>query len=250
MEIIEIRLETIDSTNTYAKRHAASFSKEALTCILAEEQTAGRGRFARKWHSPKGSNLYITFFFRLPPNTPHLISLAQVMAYSLATLLEKEGLSPQIKWPNDVQLSGKKVSGILAELVYDPLAVEVILGIGINVNMTPEEAFKIDQPATSLRIETGKAWDREAYLKKFQKQFSSDLETFKKQGFAPFHKRFEELLAYKGQTIRCFDGKQDWVGVCHSITFDGQLNLLLPNREIHTIVSGEISGSIQTNARD
>jgi biotin-(acetyl-CoA carboxylase) ligase len=82
-------------------------------------------------------------------------------------------------------------------------------------------------------------------LKKLQKQFAFDLQKFKKEGFAPFHSQYENLLAYKGQTIRCFDGKKEWVGICHSVTSDGQLNLYLPNKEIHTMLTGDIRGSFR-----
>lgn len=236
-----IHLETIDSTNTYAKKHADSFPRDQLICISAEEQTAGRGRYQRKWHSPKGGNIYATFYFRLPINALHLISLAQVMAYSFAALLLQEGLHPKIKWPNDIQLNGKKVSGVLCETLFHQDDVEIFLGIGVNVNVDAQQLAAIDQPATSLKIETGKSWDKEALLKKLQKQFSGDLEKFKKGGFTPFHSAFENLLALKGETVRCFDGKKEWVGICHSLTNDGQLNIYLPDKSIHTVISGEIA---------
>ncbi len=243
MEIGEIHLNTIDSTNTYAKTHAENFAADKITCITAEEQTAGRGRYQRKWTSPRGVNLYTTFYFCLPISTLHLISLAQVMAYSLTALLLREGLDPKIKWPNDIQLHGKKVSGILCETIFRSKDVQIILGIGINVNMSPEALATIDQPATSLKNETHREWDRKDLLKKLQKQFVSDLETFKEKGFAPFHDLFEKRLALKGQTIRCFDGKKEWVGICHSVSSDGQLNLLLENQTLHTLRSGDIEKS-------
>ena len=109
--------------------------------------------------------------------------------------------------------------------------------------MDAQQLSLIDQPATSLLIETDQLWDRSSLLKKLQKQFLVDLQKFKKEGFTPFHSQFENLLAYKGQTIHCFDGKKEWVGICHSVTNDGQLNLYLPNKEIHTVISGDIKGA-------
>lgn len=238
----EIHLDSIDSTNTYAKQHAATFPPDQITCITAEEQTAGRGRYQRKWVSPRGANLLVTFYFRLPLDTMHLTSLAQVMACSFASLLIVEHLHPKIKWPNDVQLSGKKVSGVLCETSFHPTHVEIFLGIGINVNMDAATAAQIDQPATSLKIETGHTWDRKTLLAKLQRQFATDLEKFKKEGFEPFHSAFENLLAYKGEPIRVFDGKKEWTGICHSLTNDGQLNLYLPDKSIHTVTSGEAYG--------
>jgi BirA family biotin operon repressor/biotin-[acetyl-CoA-carboxylase] ligase len=236
----EIHLISVDSTNTYAKKHCASFPASQITCITADEQTAGRGRYQRTWISPPHLNIYATFYFQLPLNTLHLISLSQVMASTFASLLIREGLHPKIKWPNDIQLSGKKLSGILCETQFTKTHVDLFAGIGINVNLDKKSADQIDQPATSLLIETGKTWNRTALLTKLQKEFVKDLEIFKSKGFTPFHDAFENLLAFRGETIRCFDGKNVWTGICHSVTNDGQLNLYLPDKTIQTISSGDI----------
>ena len=236
-----IHLDVTDSTNTYAKDHFHEFDPDLLTCVYAETQTKGRGRFQRAWVSPRSENIYATFAFRLPVATLHLTSLAQVMTLSLAALLlREEDLYPRVKWPNDVQLNGKKVSGVLCETRFDKEWVEVFLGIGVNVNMSAQELAEIDQKATSLREETDRRWDRDQLLGSLQDQFLIDLEKFKREGFAPFHQQFESLLAYKGQTVRCFDGKKEWVGICHSITGDGHLNLLLPNQEMKVVFSGDL----------
>ncbi|HEY4255516.1 MAG TPA: biotin--[acetyl-CoA-carboxylase] ligase [Chlamydiales bacterium] len=240
METVTIHLESVDSTNTYAKQHASTFASDKITCITAEEQTAGRGRFQRHWISPKSVNLYATFCFHLPAQSLHLTSLGQVMAASVATLLIKEGLQPKIKWPNDVQLQGKKVSGVLCETQFHEKTVHVFLGVGINVNMEIEALKQIDQPATSLKVESGKTWDRKTLLRQLQTQFAHDLARFKKEGFAPFHELFEKLLAYKGETIRCFDGKQTWEGVCHSLNSEGQLKLLMPDGHTRIIIAGDV----------
>ncbi|MBX7066348.1 MAG: biotin--[acetyl-CoA-carboxylase] ligase [Parachlamydiales bacterium] len=236
----EVHLDVVDSTNVYAKKHCKSFPPGKITCVTADEQTAGVGRYQRKWVSPKDVGLYATFYFTLSLNTLHLASLAQLMALSLASVLQKEGLKPEIKWPNDVRLHGKKISGILCETQFHPDHVDIFLGIGINVNLDAASAAKIDQPATSLFIETKKKWDKKEVLKKLQAQFIHDLERFKREGFGPFHKQFDQLLALKGETVRCFDGKKTWVGICHSLTEDGQLNLQLPDHTFHTLLSGDI----------
>ncbi len=237
----EVRLDIVDSTNTFAKQHSRDFPKGEITCVSASEQTGGRGRFERKWLSFKGAGLYATFYFTLPKNSQHLASLAQLMALSFAKILIKEGFKPEIKWPNDVRLNHKKVSGVLCETAFHPDHVEVFLGIGVNVNLDQESAAAIDQPATSLFIETGKKWDNNQLLKALQNQFVKDLEVFKKEGFTPFYKTFDQLLALKGQMVRCDDGKNVWVGICHSLREDGQLNLLLKDNTIHTVLSGDIS---------
>ncbi len=240
MKIVDIHFDSIDSTNSYAKREYSSFAPDQITCITADEQTAGRGRFQRKWISPPRVNLYATFCFRLPGESMHLGSLAQVISYSFASLLIAEKLHPKIKWPNDVQLSGKKISGALCETIFQQPFIQILLGLGVNVNMESADLERIDQPATSLKNETGRNWDRIALLKNLQIRFAADLERFKKQGFAPFHTPVENLLARKGETIRCFDGKREWVGICHSLTSDGRLNLYLPDGTMQAILSGDI----------
>ncbi len=123
----EIRLDLIDSTNTYAKEHAASFPKDRITCVTAEEQSAGRGRYKRKWVSPRGVNIYATFYFRLPAKTIHLGCLGHVIALSLAACLIQKGFKPKIKWPNDLLVSGKKISGVLCETQFVKDSVDVFL---------------------------------------------------------------------------------------------------------------------------
>lgn len=170
-----IHLDSIDSTNTYAKQHSALFHRDHITCITAEHQTAGRGRFERKWVSPRGVNLYATFFFHLPLKTPNINQLATVMAESLISLLKEEGLTPEMKWPNDVLLNKKKLAGVLCEVVFTPASIEVILGLGVNLNMAKEDLAKIDQPATSLLQETGHSWHRDLFLQKLENHFARHL---------------------------------------------------------------------------
>lgn len=246
MEIVYIDLDCVDSTSDYAKRNYASFCKEKITCITAEEQTAGRGRYQRKWISPKGVNIYATLFFQLPRETAHITTLAQVMAASLASILSEQEVPCKMKWPNDLQIDKKKISGILCETIFEADFVSIFLGIGINVNMEKEALLAIDQPATSLREETKKTWDKKKLLEKLVHQFAKDLVLLKKQGFAPFHKKLNEILAYKGESVCYTDGVHEWEGLCESINLEGGLNLLLhPTKscsipKLHTLFSGDL----------
>ncbi len=235
MALKEIHFKSIDSTSTYAKIHSEDFDPSAITCIYADEQTAGHGRFNRPWVSPKGVNIYATFHFKLPAQNLHLSSLAQVMTTSMAKVLIDEGLSPAIKWPNDIRLNGKKMCGVLCELIFQGDQVTALLGIGVNVNMQRADLEKINQDATSLSEATQKNWDRNSLLKKLQKQFQTDLTQFKQDGFTSFLPLFESLLCHKNQEIKSFDGKKEWVGLYDSINPDGSLNIRLSDRTIHTL---------------
>jgi BirA family transcriptional regulator, biotin operon repressor / biotin---[acetyl-CoA-carboxylase] ligase len=106
--------------------------------------------------------------------------------------------------------------------------------------MPASHLTQIDQPATSLLVETGKPWDRKTLLKNLQERFASHLALFKTSGFAPFHHPLQALLALKGQHIRCFDGEKYHAGICHSLAPDGRLNLLLADNTIQAISAGDI----------
>lgn len=240
MNFDDIFLKTVDSTQQYAKKNVSSFDKKKITCISAEEQTKGKGRYNRVWLSSKGDNLNITFYFQLKSNTLHLTSISHIIALSLIKCLRDENLDPKIKWPNDVMLDKKKLSGVLCEMQTKNDISDIFLGIGINVNNSKEFLDKIEQKATSLKNETNKTWDKENLLDNLKKEFSKNLDLFKEKGFEPFHEKFENLLLYKGEKITFFDGQKEYNGCLHSISCSGQLNLYMPNKEMLTFSAGDI----------
>jgi BirA family biotin operon repressor/biotin-[acetyl-CoA-carboxylase] ligase len=154
--------ETLPSTNDFAKAHLSLFPKEGYSLITAEEQTAGRGRFSRTWYSPKGKNLYATFVKMT--KVVQLEEEVQHLAKALQTLLFAHGLQATIKWPNDLLIGHKKVAGILIETVPYHEMTALIIGLGLNLNMTETEVAAIDQAATSLFIESGRLFDKTALL--------------------------------------------------------------------------------------
>ncbi|MBS0620651.1 MAG: biotin--[acetyl-CoA-carboxylase] ligase [Verrucomicrobia bacterium] len=235
-----IHFDTIDSTNTWVKTHAATLDPKQLTCVTALEQTAGRGRFKRQWISPKGMNIYATLYFTLPRNFPYLANLGQILSLSCAKVLKKQGFSPELKWPNDILLEGKKLAGILCEVVPIDENLGIVLGIGLNLNMPTEWLEKIDQPATSLAQLSGQTWTVEQILDPLIHQFLKDLSILQSKGFEPFSELYNELLAFKGQIVTCNSGVEIVEGICHSIGKDGKLHLLLPNGELVPLSAGEI----------
>ncbi|NGX50936.1 MAG: Bifunctional ligase/repressor BirA [Chlamydiae bacterium] len=231
-----IHFKEIDSTNNWAKKNCRSLDLSQITRITADEQTSGRGRFNRKWLSPKDLNIYLTYLFAIDRDTIDPANLAQLLSLSIASLLDQEGVTPQIKWPNDVLIDGKKIAGLLCETTD----LAIILGAGINVNMGKELLDTIDQPATSLLVETGKSHSIEKLIKSLELLFLQDLRLYRKEGFPPFFKRYDALLTHKGQTITLKQNGSSVTGTLHSLNPDGRLNLLLPSGEIQTISSGEI----------
>lgn len=238
-DFVEIPFQIIDSTNTWAHQNLDQLEPNKVTCVIAEEQTKGRGRELREWVSPPG-NVYCTFCFQLAKDTRNVPSVAQVIGYSAALVLQKYKLYPQIKWPNDVLIDGKKIAGILCETIFNKDHVQVLLGIGLNVNLEQTVIDEIDQPATSMSLELGKSFSVEEIYVELREQFLKDLETFKKNNFSPFQTPIQSMLAYKGQEIELTRGKEIISGICHSVSCAGELNIELDSGEMKTISSGEI----------
>jgi BirA family biotin operon repressor/biotin-[acetyl-CoA-carboxylase] ligase len=175
--------ETIDSTNNCAKALAACWAEEG-TLVLAEQQTAGRGRLGRTWQANPNENLIFSIILRpeLPAEAVNLLPLYAAVA--LAEAIEKEtGLRIECKWPNDLLIGGKKTAGILLEGSLKENAVEyVVLGIGLNVNQT---AFppELGERATSLRLQAGREIDRNALLREILQALESRYLSIMKKGF-------------------------------------------------------------------
>lgn len=240
MKIDFIQLETTPSTNTWAKENHSRFNPSHLTCITAREQTGGRGRQQKKWLSPKDSNLYTTLYFVVPENAPYLSNLGQIMALTCAELLIKMNLPAQLKWPNDLLLEKKKVGGVLTETVALKHSVGVVLGLGLNVNMPESILQTIDQPATSLHFFLSQPIPSRSLLQPLLNHFISSLIELQKQGFAPFQKRFNELLFGRGKELTVQLPHKKLQGICDSITTEGYLKLRLPSGEFVEISAGEI----------
>jgi BirA family biotin operon repressor/biotin-[acetyl-CoA-carboxylase] ligase len=234
-----IELDCVDSTNNWVKLHIQELSP--FTCVTAIEQTAGRGRFRRNWVSPRGQNIYATLYFTVPLGSGYLCNLGQLMAFACAKILRGLGFDAKIKWPNDVLIRGQKIAGVLTETVSQDELIGVIIGVGMNVNMPEEILQAIDQPATSLLHLSKKTWEIQELIELIMNHFIADLELLQKSGFAAFQAPFENLLAYKGEEITCLDGTQTIKGICHSITKEGRLQLLLSSGEIKTLMAGEVS---------
>ena len=177
----------IGSTNTAAMAAAAEGAPEG-SVFLAEEQTAGRGRAANTWQSPRSTGIYCSVIVRpaLPPSEVLVLSLAAGLAVKAAIQLVDSRVIPDLKWPNDVLIlskndgpnSSKKLCGILTEMNAEATRVRyIVVGVGINVN---QAVFPKDLPATSLRLVTGSEWSRvdlvAALLKSLDREYRQLLE--------------------------------------------------------------------------
>jgi len=232
--------EVIDSTNAEALRLLQA-DKPAPFLVLAEQQTAGRGRRGRQWVSPLAQNLYMSLVVRIGGGARQLEGLSLVVGLSVLSALRAMGLREAgLKWPNDVLVGRKKVAGILLELVGDPADVcHVVIGIGINVNMR-EMAEGIDQPWTSVRLELGHAIDRNCLARSLGEHLRDDLARHEKGGFAAFRAEWEGAHLWQGRTVELASGVQVVRGEVLGISETGALRLLVDGSERH-YSGGELS---------
>ncbi|NOU36217.1 MAG: biotin--[acetyl-CoA-carboxylase] ligase [Kiritimatiellaceae bacterium] len=227
----------LPSTNTFLKeRLAVENSLPSGTVVAAREQTQGRGRLDREWVSSVGANLTFSILLCGKFNPRKLPSASMAAAIAVAELLEAEGLNPSLKWPNDVLVNGKKICGILSEGIADG----VIIGIGLNVNM--QNAEHIDQPATSVLIETGKRRDIDELLEKLLKRLSVRLDEWAQGGFPEIRKNWESKIPNIGKSVMVRNGTAVRTGILAGFGPDGELLLRDGNGAVSPIWAGDLSG--------
>ena len=233
-------LKEVDSTNKYAKEYILDLAD--MTVVYADKQTAGRGRMSRIWKSNSGENLYASIILKPSKELKEVYSnLTQYLSLVLAEVFEEYNIYPKIKWPNDIRINGKKISGILAESIFEKNELKgIILGFGVNLNCSKEDMDNINQPATSLNLETGMVIDREIFLKKVLDKFCLRYNRFIEEGFnlirEDYIKRAEFLN--KTVTVRVFD--KDISGLVRDIAENGALEIVDNKNEKHVLLIGDI----------
>jgi BirA family transcriptional regulator, biotin operon repressor / biotin---[acetyl-CoA-carboxylase] ligase len=232
--------ETIGSTNDEALAWAATDTPD-LSVIIADEQTAGRGRLDRRWTTPKGTALAFSIVLRpTPEERPHLTRIVGLAALAVALPLKDRGLDAQIKWPNDVLIHGRKVCGILEEAVWSGEDVDcVVIGIGVNVSKgSVPPADTLHFPATSLEEELAQAPDRTELVHDI---LASLIELRPGLGSDEFINRWESLLAMRGETVQVESQKTPPVsGQISGLDSDGSLKLRKEHGESVTVRFGDV----------
>lgn len=233
--------DTLDSTNDYGKE-LANRQQVHGTLIVADTQTAGKGRRGRGWQSPKGSSISMSLCLEPKLRTDCVAGLTLVMALAVAEAVHKvTGCEPKIKWPNDVVLNGKKICGILTEMLFTERGYAVVIGVGINVNMDrfPEDIKKV---ATSLKVETGREISREALIAAVMNDFELLYAQYEERSDLTLLKeRYESMLANKGKEVRVLDPKEPYTGVAKGITPTGNLVVVCEDGAEKEVYSGEVS---------
>ncbi|RLC31866.1 MAG: biotin--[acetyl-CoA-carboxylase] ligase [Deltaproteobacteria bacterium] len=236
-------LREVDSTNLKAKLLAEKGASEG-TVVVAEEQSAGRGRRGRRWFSSPGNGIYMSLILRpsISPIGAPRITLMTAVAVAEALLAEVD-LDVRIKWPNDLLVRGRKLVGILTEINTEMDAVNyIVVGIGMNVN-TPAEDFpeEIREIATSIFRETGKRFSRIRLVKACLEQFETYYEMFKENRFPAIIRRWKELARIVGQRITVDVLGKEYAGQVVEIDADGVLILRDDRGGIHRIISGDVT---------
>ncbi|HUJ33336.1 MAG TPA: biotin--[acetyl-CoA-carboxylase] ligase [Candidatus Acidoferrum sp.] len=232
----------VDSTNTVALRLGEQGEPHG-TLVLAEEQTSGRGRAGRSWTSEKSAGITCSILLRppIPPAQTPLLTLVAGLAARDAAAEELDG-APDIRWPNDLIVDGKKFCGILTEMYAEPDRVHyAVLGIGMNVNQTKMPA-DLAAIATSLRIETGKTHSRPELLIRLLRHLDRYYNQFVADGAAPILRRFAEVSSYsQGKRVRITTSAETFTGTTAGLEPSGALRVARHDgRGVEVVLSGDV----------
>ena len=237
---------TIGSTMDEARRLAEADAPEGAV-VVADEQTAGRGRLERSWWAPPGSSLLLSVLFR-PPFTPlqaqrltMICSLAVCDAIAEVPGMQTTGLQAAgVKWPNDVLINGRKVCGILTELDVTGDGIRyAIVGIGINVNVDFRGAPPLMSPATSLLMEAGRPVSRRdvlvALLTGIERRYLALLEG------QSFHQEWAERMTTLGHPVQVSSALERWEGLAVGVDEDGALLVRTTKGSVRRVLAGDVT---------
>jgi BirA family transcriptional regulator, biotin operon repressor / biotin---[acetyl-CoA-carboxylase] ligase len=233
-------LETVDSTNSRARQLGLAGAPDG-TVVVAEEQTAGRGRLGRSWVSPRGRNLYLSILLRTGLAADLLSQLSLTAGLAACETLG-EWCAATLKWPNDVLVGGRKAVGILAELEVRDGQRFVVLGIGVNVNMRrsdlPDDLL---DKATSLAIESGAEVDRARVAGRLLGCLEERYEQLHRSGFAEIAAEWTRLSGFVGRQIRVAEPGGVVAGEVIGLAPDGALCLKREDGREHRVVAGDVT---------
>jgi len=242
MNITILRFDSLPSTNTEAAHQVKRGANEGL-CVVAKQQTAGRGRHGRVWISPANAGLYFSIVLRPKLEMSLLPLLTLMSATSVFDILQElYGLNPDIKWANDVLVHDKKICGILAETAETKLGLAVIVGIGINLqsaNFPPE----LREIATSIEEETKQMPNLENLLQGLTQKLSSYYQILHNEnGAAQIRQAWTRLSSYAfGQEVSVVLENETIIGTTRGIEENGALRVETTDGEIKIIHAGDVT---------
>ena len=234
--------DEIGSTNVEAKRLAEAGAPHG-TLVVADMQTAGRGRRGRSWISPAGTNIYFTILLK-PEFAPDQASmLTLVIAHAITKVFRDTlGLAAGIKWPNDVVIDGRKTCGILTEMSLEQNDIQyVVIGVGINVRKQ-EFAPEIAERAIALDEVSARPVDRSRLLADVMSRFEKDYETFLRTcSMASLQDSYDEMLVNLDREVCVLDPAGEYRGIARGINERGELIVELKDKSLRNVYAGEVS---------
>jgi len=237
--------QTVESTNTLAKKLAAQGDIQPGTLLPADEQTQGRGRMSHSWHSPRGEGIYVSLYLDMatPPERSSFVTLATGCALhqTFSELMNEHGVYLDIKWPNDILWQGRKLAGILVEADMRNSTLDgVVIGIGINVTNRdfPEE---IRSRAVSLFQITGKIMSRQKVLVQVLKNLDATLTLMEGGKYSEIRQMWEEASSFaRGRKIKFYENGRPVTGTTSGLQDDGALLVSTRENRNIAIYGGEI----------
>ncbi len=222
-------LELVKSTNEVAMSLARD-GDAGGSVVLAEMQSAGKGRRGRTWVSPYGRNIYFSTVHHFSGGAAVTQGLSLAVGVIVVQVLQDMGVGDlRLKWPNDILWHGKKLGGILLEISGDPAgSFDVIVGLGINVNMSLREGNEIGQQWTTLSDITGSAVDRSLLSARLANGLLPMLAAYEKYGFERYRKAWQQLDSCLDQAVVLTAGDQHITGVARGVTESGALRIETP----------------------
>lgn len=238
---------TVGSTNDEARRLALAGVPEG-TLVIAEEQTAGRGRLQRRWLAPRGQALLFSLIFYPTFEARDAFRLTMLGSLACVRAIEEQtGLRHEIKWPNDLLLQGKKLAGILSELGQAGDRLFAILGIGLNVNVDFTPWPDLRDRATSLREVLGGPVPRRPLLQAILRHIEAGYDRLR-TGVSPFEE-WAASLGTLGRSVRVTTSEGTFEGHATGVDADGALRVTLPDGTTRRIVAGDVE-SLRAEGRE
>lgn len=238
--------DQLDSTNDQAKRIAKDTPREGGV-VIADEQTKGKGRMGRSWHSEDKSGVYMSIILTPSLDLAKAPQITLITGIAVCRAINKiTGLDILIKWPNDVLANEKKLSGILLETSLQtnadkqPTIKYIVVGIGINVSGEYFPGLLKDK-ATSVLLETGREYPREEIIHEILEQFDKVYNTYMRSGFKEFAGEYKKMCVTLGKTIKVVYKNGEFIGDAVDISYDGELLVKTDDGRIVKINSGEVS---------
>ncbi|RJG49384.1 bifunctional biotin--[acetyl-CoA-carboxylase] ligase/biotin operon repressor BirA [Motilimonas pumila] len=230
----------IDSTNQHLLNRIGQLEK-GHTCI-AECQQAGRGRRGRTWVSPFASHLYLSMYWQLDEGMAAAMGLSLVTGIAVVNALTAMNISGvKLKWPNDIYVEGKKLAGILVEMSAQASGpCQLVIGLGLNVNMPIQASAAIDQPWTDIKQVAGKEIDRNELAHNVILALRETLRLYEREGLSPFLASWQKMDAFANKPVKLLIAEKEVRGIARGIDKNGAL-LLEANGVVKPFIGGEIS---------